>query len=638
MRPPVAQPSPAAGSRGVSPREPVLAARRGQNPQARTPALPRVPECQRVVSSAPTERFEQSLGRKRPKPTLQHSNDSSLKKGLGLAACALLGAVLAGAGWLVPAHLRVVDADVLELAGRGSASLVSQGLALANERKVGPARLLLEAAHKQRVPDADRLGVAIAKQAAAIPGLDSWGGPVPRWGGLVVTSEAGAKPGSPDLAGLAMRLENRGPLLDFLRSSPKPLIQELLRCRGLTNTVLLPPSGSASGQVFDAALTVCGLLIEDGHLTRSLTDGILVLSASANGGGDSQRLEQVLLDFLSLGQRFNWGELQEFAARINDAETLRLLAELVRKAGGQMPELLSAVELSREPADAARYLMNFSQTGMKDVARSLAFGSGGLNLLLQRNQPLFESGVRPRSFHPLGVALCWSLPWAALTAKWLLYLGGGLFLAAALQLAGPTAPEPDGTPRFRGLGLARLILFALGFLVVVLLLSEPFLAQESRKVEMPFRLRLPLGGSAVAAGVPSLPKPLMNFNLLTLALFFVLQASIYVACLMKLSEIRRQNAPARLKLKLLENEDHLFDAGLYLGFAGTIVSFILVSLGIIKGSLMAAYSSTSFGIIFVSVFKIFHLRPSRRGLLMEAEAQPTRPVESLAKPEPAGPA
>ena len=45
--------------------------------------------------------------------------------------------------------------------------------------------------------------------------------------------------------------------------------------------------------------------------------------------------------------------------------------------------------------------------------------------------------------------------------------------------------------------------------------------------------------------------------------------------------------------------DHLFDAGLYLGFVGTIISLILVSMGVIKFSLMAAYSSTSFGIIFV---------------------------------------
>jgi len=52
---------------------------------------------------------------------------------------------------------------------------------------------------------------------------------------------------------------------------------------------------------------------------------------------------------------------------------------------------------------------------------------------------------------------------------------------------------------------------------------------------------------------------------------------------------------------------------------------------------MAAYSSTSFGIIFVSVFKIFNLRPTRRKLVMETEtgtpepsAPPTgRPLATL---------
>ena len=106
---------------------------------------------------------------------------------------------------------------------------------------------------------------------------------------------------------------------------------------------------------------------------------------------------------------------------------------------------------------------------------------------------------------------------------------------------------------------------------------------------------------------------------LSLLIFFVLQASIYVFCRMKLAEIRRQTLPSRLKLRLLENEDNLFDAGLYFGFVGTVASLILVSIGIIKFSLMAAYSSTAFGIIFVSILKIFHVRPYRRRLILDAE-------------------
>jgi len=178
----------------------------------------------------------------------------------------------------------------------------------------------------------------------------------------------------------------------------------------------------------------------------------------------------------------------------------------------------------------------------------------------------------------------------------------------------------------RGFHYAREILFALGFLLVVLLLSEPFLSQDSQRVDFPLRLRLPIAGKAVPAGGPGVKSSFMNANsLLTLLLFFVLQGLIYVACVVKLAEIRRQNVPTRIKLRLLENEEHLFDAGLYLGFCGTIISLILVSLNVIQPSLMAAYGSTSFGIIFVSIFKIFHLRPARRKLLLEAEGgQPDR--------------
>ena len=47
-----------------------------------------------------------------------------------------------------------------------------------------------------------------------------------------------------------------------------------------------------------------------------------------------------------------------------------------------------------------------------------------------------------------------------------------------------------------------------------------------------------------------------------------------------------------------------------------------MSLGIVKFSLMAGYSSTSFGIIFVSILKIFHVRPLRRKLILESETHP----------------
>jgi hypothetical protein len=213
-------------------------------------------------------------------------------------------------------------------------------------------------------------------------------------------------------------------------------------------------------------------------------------------------------------------------------------------------------------------------------------------------------------------------PIYALAIKWLAYLLAGFFLAAALHHARPSVSPLQQPLQVRGIHWLRELLFSAGFLLLVLLLSEPFLSQESQKGDFSLRPHLPMAGGVVSAGIVGIKQNIMNPTIiLTLLIFFVLQALLYFGCLVKLAEIRRQNVPARMKLKLLENEDHLFDAGLYLGFVGTIVSLIVASMGLVKFSLMAAYSSTSFGIIFVVIFKIFHLRPARRELLLEVEAE-----------------
>ena len=344
------------------------------------------------------------------------------------------------------------------------------------------------------------------------------------------------------------------------------------------------------------------------------------------------------MDLMSLGQRLNWGELTAFVSGLDDPQTLALLSGQMRNAGAQLPVLFAAVTLSQKPAAVANYLTEFSQTGLNDLAASLRYGEGGVDELLQRQQRLYSSTERQKwtASGPLAwfsrAATDYALraTWFALMVKWFFYISGGFLLAAAAHWARPTAPRIEESLRVRGFHVARELLFAVGFLLVVLLLSEPFLAQDSQKEAFTFRLRLPLAGAAASTSSVVKSKLMNTRSLITLLLFFVLQGLLYCACLVKLAEIRRQNVPARMKLKLLENEEHLFDGGLYLGFAGTIICLILVSLGVITQSLMAAYSSTSFGVIFVSIFKIFNLRPVRRQLLMQAEAQPVSAVQAPA--------
>jgi hypothetical protein len=542
------------------------------------------------------------------------------KRWIWFSLCVLAAALTFLCGWLIPAHLRALEAGVVARAGKGSATLVSRGLELLNQHKPGAALLLIRAAQAEGVPGWESLGAAITNASKQDGGARS-GQPL--------------DPGSDPYTEFVVRLENRDRMLELLQASRKPAVQELLRTRNLTNTVLFPPSQSPSGQAFDAALSICGLLVDGQHLQPALADSIVRLAAAGNHGGSPQPFEEILLDFMSLGQRLNWNQLTEFVSKIQAIDTLRRLADTMRNSEDQVPVLFSAVELSGEPDKVASYVANFSETGLQDLGASLRSGSAGVNELLRRNQRLYDSNTRRHvamynpfgAFYDWAADYCWRAPGFALIIKWLLLLGAGYFIATALHFARPAVPVLEQPLQVRGFHVAREVLFALGFLLVVLLLSEPFLSQGSQKVEMPFRVRLPMVGNAVPAGTTGARTSLMNkpdnYALLTLLLFFVLQALLYTACLFKLAEIRRQRVGPRIKLRLLDNEEHLFDAGLYLGFAGTIISLILVSLNFIKPSLMAAYSSTSFGIIFVSIFKIFHLRPLKRQLVLESEALPS---------------
>ncbi len=359
--------------------------------------------------------------------------------------CILCAAVMLTCGWLMPSHLNAVDTAVIQSAGRNSPATGARGVA-----------------------------------------------PAPLAGGM-------AGPESQPVTPYLIRPENRDRALDFLHASQLPAVQQLLRCRALTNTVLFPPSSSASGQAFDAAVAVCGLLLDGGHVAPAMGDAILAQATAANRGGDPAPIEEILMDELSLGQRFDWGHLVAFTSRIEEPQTLATLADSARNAGDRLPVLYSSVALSQKPGEVARYLAKFSQTGMADMATSEHFGSGALDELLRRGQRLYASPLRQRvagdpSFEPVFRATTdFSLhnPQAALGLKWGFYLAGGFLIALAVQLAGPGSSEPAEHRPSGGLQLARGLLFASGVLLVALLLSEPFLAQESQKGEVPFGCACP---------------------------------------------------------------------------------------------------------------------------------------------------
>jgi hypothetical protein len=108
-------------------------------------------------------------------------------------------------------------------------------------------------------------------------------------------------------------------------------------------------------------------------------------------------------------------------------------------------------------------------------------------------------------------------------------------------------------------------------------------------------------------------------TILSIIVFATIQVGMYVVCLLKISEISRQSIPAATRLRLLENEENLFDGGLYIGIAGTATALVLQVLHLIDANLLAAYSSNLFGIVCVALVKIRHVRPCKRQLILEIQ-------------------
>src|SRR5437868_9515827 len=165
-----------------------------------------------------------------------------MKRWVRFLVCAILGLIMLVLGLAVPAHLRAVDARVVEKAGRKTTALIEEGLNLAGEKKLGAAQLLLKAADEENIPGREQLRQAVTNLSIEHPGFLIWGGSEPHLAILFETESRKPRPVPEPFTDFIVRLENRSRVLALLQASSRPVVLEILRCRELTNTVLFPPS------------------------------------------------------------------------------------------------------------------------------------------------------------------------------------------------------------------------------------------------------------------------------------------------------------------------------------------------------------------------------------------------------------
>ncbi|MGE9294353.1 MAG: hypothetical protein ACQKBW_12120, partial [Puniceicoccales bacterium] len=533
----------------------------------------------------------------------------------------------------VPAQFGSVSATWLEAAGRSpdAETLESEAQALLDLGKTGPAAVLVEAERMGRslndLPETESpLAAEIAAYRTEHPQLAYIGGPDPffeQFLKLIKVPED--QTGPVTVNALLIPARNRAELLAFLQNSSNATVLKLLETRELTTVTRFMPVSAPAGAPLESAILTSALLVQGEDFSPQTVRAIRALATAALEGDNTavDKLEAFYLSVLGSAGRMDWVTLAEWTSHAESWTDLTALTTLLRQNSDYQPLLYGAVLLSDNPRAVIDYLGRApDETAWRDISLALVNGKAALGAVLESGRPVYHPpvwlaplvGSVPAGWIDLAVGH----PVAALALKLVLFFLAGFFLAMCLKriFAGQAMREA----RRRGL-LAVVVDAGLGgaLVLILVLASEPnLLAQpvsEPGKSFLEFEIVNP--ADIIKEQGMDIPQ-LDQVTLVVLLIFFVLQLLIYSICLIKLAQVRNAPVPSAMKIKLLENEENLFDAGLYVGLTGTIISLLMLAMGIVQASLVAAYASTLFGIIFVALLKILNVRPLRRKLILEA--------------------
>jgi hypothetical protein len=531
-------------------------------------------------------------------------------------ALVFAGALIAVLAWLLPVSLKSVSRGLLRSAGAGTPSVAAFGRDLVDSEKIGPAVFFLEAAKAVGDPRAPALERALNELSARQPTLVPWGG----WDASLdplfnLRQKTGYTASTPVITFLIPE-QARDTVRAYLANSGSLGVQAVLKTRAVTSTGRFVPATRAGGQPLDALILLTGLLYQGEHFSPTLQREVRSLAETAVKKNDLGDLEGFYLDLLSLGRRLDWTQLCELTRRTESVHTVEEYAQLSRVAPDQLPFIYTAALLSDSADRVANYLIRYGKAGSEDLRLAISDGQGAVNLLLQRGVPVNRS---PGPAMGAASALVLEHPRLMLAVKYAGYILGLFLLLRGLDIWIVT---PGGGPSSASQPRARAGILAIVMSALLIVATEPFLLKAAPPSEYRVHLEIPmLMASATQTETVQSSKPVTmeTSTLVSIGIFAALQVGMYLACLRKIREIEMQDVSPQLKLRLMENEENLFDSGLYVGMMGTAAALVLQVIGVIEPNLLAAYSSNLFGIICVALVKIRHVRGFKRRLILEGQ-------------------
>lgn len=541
--------------------------------------------------------------------------------------CGVVGAALVIAAWAMPVHLRSVAPAILARAGSGTPSLADLAESRLDAAQPGAAALLLAGARAAEAPASETLGLETALKTFAQrePNLAVWGGEDPFL--LPLTRQpaaraAAARGESTPVLRFFVTADARTALRGFLANSRIAAVRDTLALADLKDTGRFVPAGRAGGQTYEALVLLAALLQQGEHLSPAFArvwrdEARAALSRGALG----DTLEPMLIDLLALGRRLDWRQLTTIAGGVETREAWAELGRLTR-AGGDGFTLTLAAALADGGAENSVervivYRRLHAADADADLRLALREGRGAVRLLLDRGVPVNRQPAPAPE--PL-VELALLHPIWALALRYALCAAGAYLILRAIDrgMRGGARRHVGQEKTFHA-GSGILALVATG---AFLLVTEPYLGRTSPPRIEGLTLAMPVLGNLADPESLKTVTPTFAMDLhsiLAIALFGALQIAMYLVCLAKIRSIDAQALSPLVKLRLMENEENLFDGGLYLGIGGTATALVLQVLGLVEPNLLAAYSSNLLGITCVALVKIRHVRPYKTNLILAAQ-------------------
>ena len=391
----------------------------------------------------------------------------------------------------MPAHLRATDPHVIRQLGAGSRSLVQVAAETATHNPP-VAKILLATAESLQLPGTDQVveelrntSIDRTRARTELEQLEA------QEAGRIQVGE------TPILVALR-KAANRERLLNSIKGIES---RQILRNRALTNLVIFGPVKTAAGVPLDVAILTTAFLLEHRALpsTLALHDQVLRVASQADPS-----LEEFYLSIFALAKRFSSEQLIALMAHLPNLNALHSITRFIQEHPGSANVVYSAVVVSKNGGAVATLIDQFPDTVEQDLRFALIAGVGGVERVLKDQQPVYRCSVYDAvsgtsagraMLRPL-VTFGANVPALAILLKFVLLALAGFLLATAARLW-RSATTDQSYVFFPKLSLVRRAAFAAAFLILAIVLGEPYLAQGEQKTP-PVRVSFPAARRGVA--------------------------------------------------------------------------------------------------------------------------------------------